>query len=139
MIAPGNGLIQTIFAVAFLVASGYALGRIHQWYRDSARRELAYRQGYDLASDSMFDMAIRKQAGDSIDLAAPDGVGTRWPDATPGISPAPSGAGKASIGGHAVGDSRRRIAVGALQCGANRGGMPSLRVILTSALHYRTR
>ena len=88
MIAPGNSLIQVILAIAFLVASGYALGRIHQWYRDSARRERAYRHGYDLASDSMFDMAVRKQADESGHRPGPADEERRRP-----------------------GDSRRRIAV----------------------------
>jgi hypothetical protein len=62
MIAPGNGLIQIFFAVAFVIASGYALGRIHQWYRDGPERDDAYRTGYDCASVRMFDMALRRQS-----------------------------------------------------------------------------
>lgn len=119
MIAPGNGLVQTILAMAFVVASGYALGRIHQWYRDSARREQAYRHGYDLASDSMFDMVVRRQTRESIDPAVPTDVEDRRSVAPPGIRPQPNSAEKAAAAGPAVGDSRRRIAVGRLECAAH--------------------
>lgn len=91
MTAPGNDLLQAVLALAFVIASGYALGRIHQWYRDSARRERAYRNGYDLASNSMLDMAMSKRA-----------AGETRPTAPAGELPRTS----------AVGDSRRRIRTG---------------------------
>jgi hypothetical protein len=59
MIAPGNGFIQIFLALAFVVASGYASGRIHQWYKHGLERDHAYREGYDQASQSMFDMVTR--------------------------------------------------------------------------------
>ncbi|GGQ40482.1 hypothetical protein [Couchioplanes azureus] len=61
MTVPGNSIIQALFALAFVVASGYAAGRIHQWYKQGLDRDEAYRTGYDQASDSMFDLAIRKR------------------------------------------------------------------------------
>ena len=59
MIAPGNNFIQLILALAFVIASGYASGRIHQWYKHGLERDHAYREGYDQASQSMFDMVTR--------------------------------------------------------------------------------
>ena len=59
MIAPGNSFIQLILALAFVIASGYASGRIHQWYKHGLERDHAYREGYDQASQSMFDMVTR--------------------------------------------------------------------------------
>ena len=60
MIAPGNSMIQALFALAFVIATGYASGRIHQWYKHGVERDQAYRNGYNLASNSMFDLALRK-------------------------------------------------------------------------------
>ncbi|MEV6597217.1 hypothetical protein AB0M36_10185 [Actinoplanes sp. NPDC051346] len=61
MTVPGNSIIQALFALAFVVASGYAGGRIHQWYKQGLDRDEAYRTGYDQASHSMFDLAIRRR------------------------------------------------------------------------------
>ncbi|WP_067508248.1 hypothetical protein [Actinoplanes sp. TFC3] len=63
MTVPGNSLIQALFALAFVIASGYAAGRIHQWYKQGIDRDEAYRNGYDRASHSMFDMALSKRPG----------------------------------------------------------------------------
>ena len=105
MIAPGNALIQALFAIAFVIAGGYALGRIHQWYRDGVARDEAYRCGYDRASDGMLTMAMRKRA-----------VGA---DVVPGVPAAAvrpvavrSVAGEGPA--HLVGHARRRIVAGGL-------------------------
>lgn len=58
MIAPGNDFIQILLALAFVIASGYAAGRIHQWYKHGLERDHAFRNGYNEASRSMFDMAM---------------------------------------------------------------------------------
>ena len=58
MIAPGNDFIQILLALAFVIASGYAAGRIHQWYKHGLERDDAFRNGYNEASRSMFDMAM---------------------------------------------------------------------------------
>jgi hypothetical protein len=71
MIAPGNNLIQIALALAFVVASGYASGRIHQWYRHGLERDHAYREGYNHASCSMFTMALQAR-GAGAPAAAPD-------------------------------------------------------------------
>jgi len=55
MVSLGSGFIQ-LFAAAFVIASGYAFGRIHQWYKGGAARDLAYRSGFDRASNRMFDL-----------------------------------------------------------------------------------
>jgi hypothetical protein len=99
MIAPGNALIQALFAIAFVIASGYALGRIHQWYRDGVARDEAYRSGYDRASDGMLTMAMHKRAAGAV----------------PGVPAAAvrplAGEGPAA---HLVGHARRRIVAGGL-------------------------
>lgn len=71
MIAPGNNLIQIVLALAFVIASGYASGRIHQWYRHGLERDHAYREGYNHASHSMFTMALQAR-GATVPAATPD-------------------------------------------------------------------
>jgi len=71
MTAPGNNLLQVALALAFVIASGYASGRIHQWYKHGLERDQAYREGYNQASRSMFDMAIRSRAGKPLAAATP--------------------------------------------------------------------
>jgi hypothetical protein len=93
MIAPGNNLIQIALALAFVIASGYASGRIHQWYRHGLERDHAYREGYNHASHSMFTMALQAR-GASVPAAAPD-AGQHLAVAT--------------SGDRMVGTSRRRI------------------------------
>ncbi|MFI7603224.1 hypothetical protein [Actinoplanes sp. NPDC049681] len=87
---PGNSIIQALFALAFVIASGYAAGRIHQWYKQGLDRDEAYRNGYDQASNSMFDMAIRKREQNAAG------------DFTPPAEESPERR-------HLVGQSRRRI------------------------------
>ncbi|BFU42427.1 hypothetical protein [Krasilnikovia sp. MM14-A1004] len=62
MTAPGNNAILIVLALAFVITSGYASGRIHQWYKNGVERDQAYREGYDHASHSLFDMAMRNRA-----------------------------------------------------------------------------
>ena len=63
MIAPGNALIQALFAIAFVIAGGYALGRIHQWHKHSFERDVAYREGYEQASRTLFHLTVRNPPG----------------------------------------------------------------------------
>jgi hypothetical protein len=56
MTAPS--LVYVLLAV-LAVCTGYAVGRLHQWYRMDADREEAYREGYDDAARSTFTMAAR--------------------------------------------------------------------------------
>lgn len=105
MDAPGNGLLQLIFAAAFVVTSGYAFGRIHQWYRGGAERDAAYRRGYDRGSDHLFDLALRTRASEAtavpLDTRGPLDVGGRTVALVPEVA---EGSRR-----HVVGDSRRRI------------------------------
>jgi hypothetical protein len=59
MTAPGNDILLTLLLIAFVGSSGYAGGRIHQWYRTSLDRDQAYRDGYDTATRSLFSLAAR--------------------------------------------------------------------------------
>jgi hypothetical protein len=59
MTAPGNSAVLFILLAAFLACTGYAAGRLHQWYRTGQDRDEAYRDGYDTATRSVFSMAAR--------------------------------------------------------------------------------
>jgi hypothetical protein len=59
MTAPGNSVVLFILLAAFLACTGYAAGRLHQWYRTGQDRDEAYRDGYDTATRSVFSMAAR--------------------------------------------------------------------------------
>ena len=59
MTAPGNDALMAVLLVAFVASTGYAAGRIHQWYRTSLERDQAYRDGYDTATRSLFSLAAR--------------------------------------------------------------------------------
>jgi hypothetical protein len=59
MTVPGNSpLILTLLAL-FLASTGYAGGRLHQWYRMGHDRDEAFRDGYDTATRSVFTLAAR--------------------------------------------------------------------------------
>ncbi|GAA2548175.1 hypothetical protein GCM10010435_16970 [Winogradskya consettensis] len=106
MTVPGNNLIQAVFALAFVIASGYAAGRIHQWYKQGLDRDRAYRTGYDRASHSMFDMAIRKRRQNPGAAPAED---------TPPVEPPVK-----SRRSHLVGHARRQIFADPAQGGSGR-------------------
>jgi hypothetical protein len=118
MIAPGNSIIQLVLALAFVIASGYASGRIHQWYKHGLERDHAFREGYDRASQSMFEMAVhsgqRKRAIAPSPSPGPQNkrepIGERRTVrlmGTTGHQRDASAAGQAPTPG--VGSSRRRI------------------------------
>jgi hypothetical protein len=71
MTAPGNGFLLTVLMVVLTTSTGYAAGRIHQWYRTSLERDEAYRDGYDTATQSLFSVAARlvKQRRDNKSAA----------------------------------------------------------------------
>jgi hypothetical protein len=95
MTAPGNSLLQILLALAFVIASGYASGRIHQWYKHGLERDRSYREGYDHASRSMFDMAVRTRSTVNAPAAQPTPAEPCTAPITARIGP--------------VGASRRRI------------------------------
>jgi hypothetical protein len=45
MTAPGNSVVLFVLLAAFLACTGYAAGRLHQWYRMGLERDEAYRDG----------------------------------------------------------------------------------------------
>src|SRR3954468_25021747 len=59
MTAPGNSVLLLTILAAFLACTGYAAGRLHQWYRTGLDRDEAYRDGYDTATRSVFGLAAR--------------------------------------------------------------------------------
>lgn len=59
MTAPGDDVLTLLLLALFLVSTGYAAGRLHQWYRMGTDRDEAYRDGYDTATRSVFSMAVR--------------------------------------------------------------------------------
>jgi hypothetical protein len=127
MIAPGTSLIQAVFAVAFVIASGYALGRIHQWYRDGVARDEAYRNGYDRASDCMLNMALRKQADRSGAAPGVPAGAVRPGDARPRadrLTAVSSATGDVPPARLLVGHARRRIASDRLSCAAPGSATP---------------
>ena len=62
MTAPDGHLLQLICSLLLAAPGSYALGRLHQWYTHSLRRDVAFREGYDHASHAMFDLAVRQRA-----------------------------------------------------------------------------
>jgi hypothetical protein len=59
MTAPGNSTVLLTLLAAFIACTGYAGGRLHQWYRMGRDRDEAYRDGYDTATRSVFSLAAR--------------------------------------------------------------------------------
>lgn len=55
----GSPLISAGIGLILIVSVCYATGRIHQWYKTGDDRELAYRDGYDTATKSLFSLATR--------------------------------------------------------------------------------
>lgn len=76
MTAPGNDVLLTVLVVAMTVCTGYAAGRIHQWYRTALERDQAYRDGYDTATRSLFSLAARIIRPRRSDKAAVRGTAT---------------------------------------------------------------
>ena len=59
MTAPGNSVVLLILLASFVGSTGYAAGRLHQWYRMDQERDEAYRVGYDMATRNVFSLAAR--------------------------------------------------------------------------------
>lgn len=59
MTAPADATVLFVLVSVFAAATGYAAGRLHQWYRMDSDRDEAYRAGYDTATRSTFSMAAR--------------------------------------------------------------------------------
>jgi hypothetical protein len=63
--------LQVAFAVAIVIFTAYAAGRVHQWSRHGLEREIAYRDGYNQASHALFHLAIRTLPGKSPQIPQP--------------------------------------------------------------------
>jgi hypothetical protein len=63
MSLPSSSALQVILAVAIVIFTAYAAGRVHQWYRHGFEREEAFREGYNQASHSLFHLATRNLPG----------------------------------------------------------------------------
>jgi hypothetical protein len=59
MTAPADDALLITLIAALTASTGYAAGRLHQWYRTGMDRDEAYRDGYDTATRSVFSMAAR--------------------------------------------------------------------------------
>ncbi len=60
-----------MFAVAIVIFTAYAAGRVHQWYRHGFEREEAFREGYNQASHALFHLATRNISGAAGHADAP--------------------------------------------------------------------
>jgi hypothetical protein len=70
MSLPSSTALQVILAVAIVIFTAYAAGRVHQWYRHGFEREEAFREGYNQASHALFHLATRNMPG-KISVAGP--------------------------------------------------------------------
>jgi hypothetical protein len=59
MTAPGNSTLVFSLLAVLVACTGYAAGRLHQWYQTGRDRDEAYRDGYDTGTRSTFSMAAR--------------------------------------------------------------------------------
>jgi hypothetical protein len=55
----GDATVLVVLLALLTAATGYAAGRLHQWYRTGLDRDEAYRNGYDTATRSTFSLAAR--------------------------------------------------------------------------------
>jgi hypothetical protein len=73
MSLPSGTALQVMFAVAIVIFTAYAAGRVHQWYRHGFEREEAFREGYNQASHALFHLATRNISGAASKDARADG------------------------------------------------------------------
>ena len=71
MTLPSSTALQVTFAVALVIFTAYAAGRVHQWYRHGFEREEAFREGYNQASHTLFHLATRSLPGRTPSAAPP--------------------------------------------------------------------
>lgn len=77
MSLPSSTALQVMFAVAIVIFTAYAAGRVHQWYRHGFEREEAFREGYNQASHALFHLATRNISGAGPGSARADAPRTR--------------------------------------------------------------
>ncbi|MEV6597216.1 hypothetical protein AB0M36_10180 [Actinoplanes sp. NPDC051346] len=59
MTPAGSVALQLVLSVAMVIFTAYVAGRVHQWYRHGFDRDVAYREGYNQASHTLFQLAVR--------------------------------------------------------------------------------
>ena len=97
-----SATLLTVLAV-IIACTGYAAGRLHQWYREGVDRDEAYREGYDTATRSTFSLAARlvgprrDRSGVRASAVVHAGRAGAPPVVAPGRAQAAPGAGLASV------------------------------------------
>ncbi|MFI5491394.1 hypothetical protein [Actinoplanes sp. NPDC051859] len=96
MAAPGQDALVIALLAACTACVGYAVGRLHQWYRTGFDRDEAYRDGYETATRSVFSTAARmigtrrsargRAAVRAVSKAAPAGMTASSEAAPAGMS-----------------------------------------------------
>ena len=87
MSLPSSTALQVMFAVAIVIFTAYAAGRVHQWYRHGFEREEAFREGYNQASHALFHLATRNISGKA---PSPDGHAAGPRDGAHAVTPSRS-------------------------------------------------
>lgn len=85
--APGNDYLHILLALLFTLAVTYAAGRLHEWYRHALERDLAWREGYDRATHSLYRLAVDAAAGRRTTKATGGIAGTVGTAGTAGANP----------------------------------------------------
>lgn len=128
MTAPGNDVLLAMLLVAFTACTGYAGGRIHQWYRTALERDQAYRDGYDTATRSLFSLAariIRPRRSEKAAVRGTAAVTTASASAAAGSTASGATASGATASGNtATVTSILAAASNAEPCGAGRHTVP---------------
>jgi hypothetical protein len=91
MTAAGSITFQIALAVIFVIGIAYSAGRVHQWYRHTFERDVAYREGYNQASRTLFHLAVRNLPGKGPGPAPadPGAAAVPLPAAVPAHGPGP--------------------------------------------------
>jgi hypothetical protein len=61
MSVPGSIGINVVIAFAVIIVGGYAAGRAHQFRRRDLEKQIAYNDGYQQASRTLFPVAVRSE------------------------------------------------------------------------------
>lgn len=69
MSASGHPLLTTGFGLFMIIVLCYTAGRLHQWYKTAADREAAFRDGYNMATTSLFSTAARISRATTVPVA----------------------------------------------------------------------
>ncbi|GGQ40476.1 hypothetical protein [Couchioplanes azureus] len=86
MTPAGSIALQLALSVAMVILTAYVSGRVHQWYRHGFDRDVAYREGYNQASHTLFQLAVRSHPAGSTTAAG--GLPGAPQTAVPGPAPA---------------------------------------------------